>query len=107
MICRFPQHQRRHHLRILKRFWVLKHRLDIAPAISEISNVDDSETDAQDGAAEQIFIEQLPQIGESARMVRIPEELGEVWIGPFEANGFYYAGSYVYIQTRPPRWQVR
>ena len=84
-----------------------RNRLDIAPAIAEISNVDDSETDAQDGAAEQILVEQLPQIGASARMVRIPEELGEVWIGPFEANGFYYAGSYVYIQTRPPRWQVR
>ena len=44
--------------------------------------------------------------GTAAHQVRIPEELGEVWIGPYEANGFYYVGTFVFIQTRPPRWRV-
>ena len=87
-----------------------RNRLDIEPVSETEANPDpdnNSVADTGEGAAEQIFIEQLPQTGASARMVRIPEELGEVWIGPYEANGFYYAGSYVFIQTRPPRWQVR
>ena len=87
-----------------------RNRLDIEPVSETEANPDsdnNSVADTGEGAAEQMFVEQLPQTGASARMVRIPEELGEVWIGPYEANGFYYAGSYVFIQTRPPRWHVR
>jgi len=42
-----------------------------------------------------------------ASHVRVPEVLGEVWIGPYEANGRFHAGSFVFIQISPPRWKLK